>query len=84
MNWLKKNISTVIEMGLIIMTAILFVYALDYKVQDLEGDQESHIENYKNFRYNEVPDTYMRKDVMEQVLIRLDRIEKKIDRQNGN
>lgn len=84
MTWLKSNITpaTVVKIILTIITAVGFVLILDFRVQDVETTQTEHINDYKQFRYQSVPDTYMRKDVAEQVIIRLERIEHKIDNMN--
>lgn len=85
MSWFKENLSATVVMKIIgiIITAVGFVLILDFRVQDVETTQDQHINDYKQFRYQSVPDTYMRKDVAEQVMIRLDRIERKIDNMNN-
>lgn len=86
MSWLKKNISATVVMKIIgiIITAVGFVLILDFRVQDVENTQNRHLDDYKEYRYQTIPETYMRKDVADQVIIRLERIEDKIDNMNQN
>lgn len=84
----KKNIESIsIETWIKIIGGFVavvgFAYTVHAKVLEVESKQESHIEQYEQFRFKEVPRTYMRKDVAEQVIIRLERIETKIDKMNN-
>ena len=82
MSWLKEHSDTLWKIGILLFAIISFGLTMEFKVEAVEGRQQKHINDYEDYRYREVPDTYMRKDVMQQVLIRLDRIEQKIDERN--
>lgn len=84
-DWIKTNntLENWIKIVLVLFSVAFFVIAMDFKVDAVEAKQEKHIQDYEQFRYQAIPDTYMRKDVAEQVIIRLERIERKIDNMNS-
>ena len=82
-NWIKEHSDVLYKVGYLIIMLIVFFVSMDFRVKGVEEGQSKHIRDYEDYRYY-VEQTYLRKDVTEQILQRLERIERKIDARNEN
>ena len=79
----KFTVGNVLNAFLIILAGVVFAVTVRGDVDTVEARQMDHLEMYEDYRFDVVPDTYMRRDVAQEqfkaIRSQLDRIEEKID-----